>query len=1278
MIRRYLIQGGFMSIEVAGKVRQRAMAAVQDQQVRDLADAQERALVLQQLKDVLDEQDEQGDISWQGYELALKAGSSLHEVYMPGRVMWNRMLRHTLLIETIRDHKPQSLDYVRVTGTGEIAVLERSTLDWKVIAGPNTFHRITGFPEQLSRLADIAQQCGGYIQYEDFVGIDQWLRFHDLDVPKNLAQVKNLIGLFDFEIPAVEPLTAYWAQLVAEQPSQVVLTAAQQQSVRQVTAQLVPAKKRLLDVLYEQSKLPAATHDNASQLIGQLIRQPVAQGYARKYIELLNWYGAEPGQTLSEEDLGQVLLTAILLDLNPFIGKANGRKSVGSFQLYEPAFVERPAFIALEALHGHLLSNQWVSAAAAPLAAHLLLAEIAPEFVVRQVPNTALLGSPGWVAFSRGVALVEAVSKGAACVMTHAQVMAYAALEPVSPAQEQLQALALIEPLVDWAILNAVITPQALQQDKKAATERAVAAYQGYAEDFARITHAFAAPLPDRQAIARQALQQAAPDCDFLEAPLLFQRPGLYASPTAMSILDLHMSGDLTGGAWDLRGVHPTQPATDLLGAVSGRPKPAQAPVTSLFSRFPQLTELPANNIEFQRQLRAHLQTLDQAMLIQLQLALAQLPISDLEALLQSEISLFSVRDSAAFTRITPIGGPLVREEQVESQQGRDAATGRYGLILCFTARERVTCYELFRLRGEIRPNPALGKFLVDSGKLRGASRAEFKGDLKAHLTPATKERVPLDLRCYTEGVGDTQSSASSLAIIDKLAVLAAPQAFTRLAQSVYRNFSDPQLLRLAEFIVKTHPLISLDELQAIASKPTALELEREQGERTATYLLDLAVPFKKCVEDLASGEHNRIVDGVYGCAMDSIALVGAFAGAATKAASISAKAVSLGSKSARLAKLMVGTSIALFNPLDDVPAVLSGLGKLLHKGGLRLSKETQQLLALAKIQLGKTRAGQATQNVISASATATIGQGHWRPTGATGEARSVLAAREEFRWYALDRRGKPWGQPLGDFSYQAPGRFVRPFKTLPASYTRHFIEQSLPLARQKIDNAIQALTQHDFARERAVILRALMGSDPVDALDRMLKYLKTVRTDFAGASISNFLLDPFKDTDHLAAFNKAAYTLWKGARGEPDTPFIEVYSRNFNRHFIHSGFNQHVVADDLIHEMFHGAADTADVSHAQETRSETTHGQVLNVTPLLNLARGYLPLLAADGAAGYHASSRTFANADSLALTTALLSQLLSDKPTCLQNLALLSAAVETDRNASLTQPVLLTLNQA
>ncbi|KQZ92860.1 hypothetical protein [Pseudomonas sp. Root562] len=1241
------------------------------------ADAAERQLVLQQLKTVFDEQEDEGPYDWQGYEFPLVTGSSLYEVHMPGRVAWNNLANHTSVMDELRRLRLESMALTRINATGVLEIYRKSTTTWEAV--DLELIQASHNYQKLLVIGDIASQAGGYVYTEDYTFVDQWLEFHGLAVPRNASETRNLIALFEFD-PEVDELGNYWRQLAADDPSLIVLSAEQHAAIRQATAKLIAPDKKLLDKLYRETSGTLATHDNAAECIVQLVRHPAAQTCARNLLKELDWFGATSGQDVSAQDLGQLLITAILLELYPDFGKAQGRKSIGGFDLYSPTNVERSSLNVRKELETFLHTKGWVNPVLAPMASHLLLAEIAPEFLVKGVPSSLTMGSVAWVVFCRGVALVEAVTKGAALVLSYGQIMAYVELEPVSSPLSRLRDLAMIDPIVDWALLNGVIEPTELTQAAKETTERAIAAFEAYTEHFTHLARVLSNPLPSREDIARKALEDVAPGCDFLDRKVIYQRPGLYASPTAMSMVDLHMSGDLASGEWDLRAVFPDDTTTtDLLAGMTHYTRPTfhDPSVLSIYKRFPLLSYLAPNNVEFHRQLRGYLGNLNSAVVTNVKLALSHMLPFDLEIFLKGKITFFTLRGAAVEISSRYIGGPLTYETDYETQQGKDAVTGRFGVVMYAIHENSVACYELFTFRGELRKNDVLGNLITSKGKCSGRSRIDFIGDLNAQVAPTPLEALPVTLKEYTEGVAVEQHARSDLAIIEKLGELPAPRSVVARTQSIYMNFGNPQFARIAEFVVSHHPFRKFSEVEAMATVPTALESQRKMGNETADYIVNLVVPFKKCIEDLSSGDHNRVVDGIYGCAMDAIALGGAFAGAAAKALSISSKAVSLSSKAAQLTKLAFVTSVSLINPLDGVPTALFGAGKLVHKGALRFNRQAQEMLGLAQSQLQKLNGRHKTYDLIRAANRAdTTGQGTWRPLGATGDTLTVVAARNAHQWYALDRLGKPWGPRLNNFMFESPIQLPRFNKTLPVSYTRQFIEQSLPLARTKIENAINVLNSLDLTRERDAIIKVLMGSNSSDAFERLLSYLRLVRADFAGLSISNMFLDPLKTTHNIAALNKEAYEQWKGAQDPSNTQFIEIYTPQLNKHFISLGFNHDVVADDLIHELFHGASQTDDVSYARDAGRNGERGQLLDVAALLNLASGRLPVT--DEGDACHASAKTFENADSLAVTTSLLSQLYTDRNAYERNMSILRGAVEANAGRVIDQPVLITLNSS
>ncbi|MGF6281470.1 hypothetical protein [Pseudomonas silensiensis] len=1265
-----------------------------EEALRQDADAAERKLILGELKACLADYEQKlildklngcltdcssdKTIDWFDYEMELKQGSSLYEIYVPGSVLFNELLNTVAIRSALTQENMGDAELIRVTHSGKLEVYDGH--GWRDLVALGYFDHRKAVRASMEILADIAKEAGGCLWADNIVIVDQWLQFYGFHVPKTVAQLTNLIGYFEFDCPEVDHFGNYWGQIITDDQSLIVLSAEQLNDIRQATAKLITADKKLLDTLYRETGGTVATHDNAAECIVRLAKYPAAQACAMKLLKELDWFGATSGQDVSAQGLGQLLITAILLEVYPHIGNAQARKSIGGFDLYAPTHVERSSSVVRKDLETFLHSKGWVNPVVAPLASHLLLAEIAPEFLVKGVPSSLMMGSVGWVSFCVGVALVEAVTKGASRVLTYTQIMAYAELEPVSDPLARLRDLAMLDPIVDWALMNDVVTTTELKQAEKETTERAMTKFEEYV-DRTHLARAYTSAIPSRKDIARAAIRGVEPTCA-LEDKTLYQQPGLPGSHTAMSMVDLHMSGDLVGGEWDLLGVFPDEHAygaPDLLSSITNQKHEGyyDPSIVSIHKSYPRLQRLEPNDHKYHRQLRGYLGSLNNAVVRNVKMALSHMPPFDLETFLKGKITFFTLRGPAIETSSSRFGGPFTIKKNYETQQGKDAVTGRFGIVMCAAHGNTVTCYELFTLRGELRRNNTLGALIANTGKLQGVARVDFKGDLTAQQIPMDPERLPIILSEYTDGLVEASSASSSVAIIDKLGELAAPATPSERKQSVYQNFENPQLVRIAKFIVNHRPMMTFDELEAVATVPTVLETQRKKGEETATYIVDLVVPFKKCIEDLSSGEHNRMVDGMYGCVMDVIAVGGGLVGAGAKALSISAKAISMASKAVRLTKLAFVTSVSLFNPVDGVPTALFGVGKLVHKGALRFNRQAQEMLGLAQSQLHKLNGRHKTYDLVRAANSADItGQGTWRPHGVTGNALTVVAGRKAHQWYALDRLGKPWGPKLKNFTFQAPIRLPRFNKTLPVSYTRRFIEQSLPLARTKIDNAINVLTRLDLTKQRNAIIKVMLGSNSSDAFERLLNYLRLVRADFAGLSISNIFLDPLKNTNNIAAFNMDDYKQWKAAKDQADTKFIEIYTPNINKHFIGLGFNHDVVADDLIHEVFHGAAQTDDVSYARDAGRNGERGQLLDVAALLNLASGHLPV--SDEGRACHASSKAFENADSLAVTTSLLSQLFTDKGSYELNMSILRGALEANPGSAIDEPVLITLNNA
>lgn len=1238
--------------------------ALSEWKSRDEADAVERQLVLTQLEAALSQYTDDQKINWYGHEVELQAGSSLFEIYNPGSLLLNELLATGPVFGAIAREGASDHDgLLRVTPDGKMEV--RAVRGWVDLVAARHFEYSVPTQSALTLISDIATVAGGYIWPDNDITLDQWFRFHDINLPDNKAKVRNLIDLLKFDPPVPEPGN-YWECFQTEDPALVVLSEEQFSAIRNATAKLMPNRK-LLTALYNVTGRAAVTHESAAQRVIELVNHPIALNLAGDYLKELGWFGVNEGQQASDDILRQLLMTAILLDLDPSIGHGIQRNRVVGLDLYAPKNVDRHPSVILEALTAVLRTRQWLEAGLEPLVAHLLLARNAPEFLVREIPSSVTLGSIGWINFCRAVMLVETLKTGATRGMTYAQVMAYGELEPVSESQKHKRDLAMIDPIVDWALINQIVTAAELEQAEQTTTRRAIDAFERHSETFAQIAKAFSTPLPDRAKIARSALQVAAPGCDSLDEKALSEKGG----QQVMSMVDLHQSGDLVTGQWDRRTVRLVTNGV-LRPAINYNPSGV-----SLYARYPNLLKLGSCDEEMDRQLAVHFNDLNSAMLSSVKLALAQMPEADLQVFMNADIHFLTVRESAIYFKSRGLGGPLKIDLDQETMQSRDAATGRFGIVMYASHENADICYELFTSRAETRKNDALAAFIKRERKLRQRSRMSASADLTFPLSITATQLLPLDVKRYTHAAAEDSSITSSMAIIDNFGMLNAPQASSTPKSGFYQKFNDPNIERIATFLVKNRPYLNESELRELVRVPTPLELSREEGERLLTYFIDLVVPFKKCIEDIASGEHDKVVDGVYGCLMDGIGLVGTVAGATSKVLSISAKAISTTSRAARFTRLAFTSAVSLLNPLDGVPSAIQAGGKLVNKGLLRFSKNSHELVARANSQLHKLSGRRQSYDLLGASQSTHLGLGHWQPRGTPGNVVAVLAARSGNQWYALNRRGKLWGQPLSGFAYQTPLQLPYSTKTLPASYTRNFIETSLPRARAKIDNAIAVISRHEFKRDGDLLMKALFGSTPQVATDRLVNYLRLIRFDFAGFSVSNTLLDAVKHNETLASFDVNNYKRWKSASSNDASgiAFIEIYTQNLNKHFVNLGFNHDVVADDLIHELFHGSAQTVDVGYATDTEHASHSGQRLDVAQLLNLASGNL--LVGDSIAGNHAISKAFENADSLAIATSLLSQMATDKTTFDRNMTIIRRALDASGGRAIGQPVVITLNK-
>jgi hypothetical protein len=1220
------------------------------------SDNRERGEVIYKLKQRKNNAGSSQAIALEAAVISLETGSTLNDALQPGRSLLQALSEHAAFKKLMSVLKPPQHALFEVTAAGEINALYSG----QTLGFANAFKLAPNLQDELQVLVEMAQATGGSITLAEHVELTQWLKFHGYVIPGTTRECARLIAFM--ELPAqASPLQGnYWEMLNAGADNAVTLTADQRSEFRKLITSYIKDQsllEHLSNSVFGGQSAPFRRAE-AEAILEKLVSSPIALHWSTAYVRDLGWYGAQEHHTQSVESLKQIMLTSLLLDLHPGVGEEQPRNHVAGFNVYAIEHREKSFADVQTEFEKHLIKHHRISERNASLAAHLLLAEAAPEFLVKDLPATLSLGTPDWVEFCRMVTAQEIIAPGSTRSMTYAQLQQLAKLGEVLESRKTLDAVAAVDPVLDWALLNQIVTQDTVEKSTTQALEMASAAYARHAATLVETAKTLARPLPTRKSVALDILKQVAKGCTYLESDVLYHKRNrpledAYADPFPVSPLELHMSNDLATGDWDLKNGE------------------------SLYTAFPRLLpNLISPDGEYHRQFNREFVVHMNAMSTHLKQAFCSMPLLDRTRLLKGKVTMFTIRPSVAkIQTITSVpSNPLAstidtilkttERKPTESHKDIEEAKSRYGVVICSEFEGRVTCYELFTLHGICRENTRMAALIQATNQLNTAVMSNGKN----YSTPATVHRLPTNIECYTHGVPPGFSEDSS-GVIDKIAHLPAtarPVPIKGYYQSFYSTDFDP----LVNFVLKHRPIATYDELVRECWGQTRLEALRAKRDKDLDTFLNFVVPFKSCIEDLSSDDVERQIQGAGACALEAAMTLLLVVGAVAQAVSLVAKSVTVATRAGALAKTGLGLVSNLINPLDGTADLLLHGAKLLRKGFNKSLTALENAISDARKWSGTTARRQVAARIDSDL----IRLGSWRPALTSADVFQVWAIRHNDEWYALNRQGQAWGRKLKNFELKLPA--LQWHRILPKSYSRAIIKKSLPVAIRKIEDAISVLDDPSVINETAVLLDLLLGNDSAATRKAYRDYLVDVKSDLGKLGPGNFVADGDKDIDAIARLDWGAYNGWKTGGQPAQMPFVHVYSQNFNEAYRLDHFNLEASADVFVHELFHGSPKTKDFAYADASGLYERGAQQLDVSPLLNLANGKL----SQGLPSYpHVTFNrgvAFKNADSFALTTSLLGQLHSNKEAYQRNIAVMKSALEKSGREFIATPTLVSLN--
>ena len=555
------------------------------------------------------------------------------------------------------------------------------------------------------------------------------------------------------------------------------------------------------------------------------------------------------------------LLAALNLEIS---SSTDTGLEIEGYRLVSPENVGKTAAAILKELTDHLLaSGNASSPERAMVRAHLVLAHLAPEFTVKNIPAAISPGTHSWVSFATAVARIEAKAPGATATMDYAQVMREGSTAPVSNEESNIEYVAQTSALKEWAVANGKAYPST---DAVMAQVRQAFTTQINELKEASATHI--GELPTSRAIALEQLKKALPDMDpkLFDEKCITVKPAHKRFPGPYSILDSYIDGrplfwePNRAGFWDEEGRH----LTNVFKSTSNQVQPDASPAAwvSSSSAFDldevreKLKSLPRPRALFEQQFSNFSNGLKKTTAAQFKLLLAKLPLQD--------------RQNLQFGKLT------IRKEISYHREDHPLRVADGVLLVETEYNGKVMHYAIDRTKGTIirRPDQTYKEYKPTNGTIPQPGKRydviKPAGEFPAGITDEAKG---------AKGAPDSFSSARSRYIVD----------------AVIEDMSLPEVERYAKGV-------------------TTFETQVPLHERIEQIVVAL-IPFKSGIESILNG---NIKGGVVELLVDVFGFVIAVGGALKGVKGLVAGASTL-AKAGQVGKIIGRAAVGALNPLSGV-----------------------------------------------------------------------------------------------------------------------------------------------------------------------------------------------------------------------------------------------------------------------------------------------------------------------------------------------------------------------
>lgn len=816
------------------------------------------------------------------------------------KTLLRRLVQQPALAGLFGPFGPSDEDCILITESGTV-------LHAEVTDEPGTyfsFEDVTDVTTSLSALkADIellmkaAPLTGGIISSTEYVPLANWLRFHQLEVPKTTEQVSNLITLLKLALPSPPTYGNYWG--TSNETNDATLAIAQDQhSIISQQIALVVNKdsarpEALINYLTDAilgDRPTTSLQEHPSESWDLLVNTAQAKAFAQACFEALHPEGSTADNTLTPHQRSELLVAAIMVDFG--LADEHEQRFYQSFHLYHPRYVQASGSEIREKFIDIVVNSFFVHKTGAALALQLIFAGLAPEFLVSSPPSLQM-GSPGWVMMRKSVMLAESIAPGLSRQMSYEQLMELGAVAPISPEQRTLHDMILTKCIIDWAEINGLDLDGADNLPTQRVVEHATTQYNAFISDLRDALKSITTPPVSRRALAKAAILESGSNPEL--------KISSYSGGTD-SLLDLYLARRLTAYNFqETEKLQSLEPANDLY-------------VRQIDKQYPPY--------------KAGIATI-------LRLAMSRMRVEDRVPIEYGQLALYRVIK----TRPLAPAGTLHRSATDVSSP--------FGVVMLTRFNDELRAFELFPQQGQCRENQALARQLNDVSIWLLQSPYDTDAIFKpqTHLSNAL-----IDYQAYFKGssLDNGSEPGASNILLEHFGQFDDMRHSATYSRSPMESFNARRFHDIGEHVAQHNPPMTYDQFYATGYDKTGIEQSNEKFERIFDTILNVIIPFKECIEGLASGNADRRSGALFSCVMDATMLLFVFVGAAgtfAKAAASSSRLLNLGKVSGQFA-------LSLFNPLNGPSQLLIGGVELVGKSALKLGHYGLSVTRLGARQL--------------------------------------------------------------------------------------------------------------------------------------------------------------------------------------------------------------------------------------------------------------------------------------------------------------------------------------